>query len=184
MYPTKRMLHAFEAISRHDPLKLIFQNVLSELQRITQETAVLGQQVEERVIIVDAQESAQHVRYSPQIGEFHELHTTAVGKAILGSMTLKERDKRLGKSALKRLTDNTLVDRDALEQDLARSKSRGWYIARGENIPDLCAVAVPVHINGQVFAIGLGGPFQRFITEIDRHADTLVSAVSRLKTLD
>ena len=88
MYPTKRMLHAFEAISRHDPLKLIFQNVLSELQRITQETAVLGQQVEERVIIVDAQESAQHVRYSPQIGEFHELHTTAVGKAILCSMTV------------------------------------------------------------------------------------------------
>jgi len=184
MYPTKRMLHAFESISRHDPLKLIFQSVLSELQSITQETAVLGQQVDERVIILDAQESPQRVRYSPQIGEFHELYSTAIGKAILGSMTKKDRDRLLGKARLERLTDTTLIDRDALEEELTRSKSRGWYVARGENIPDLCAVAVPVHVNGQVFAVGLGGPFQRFITEIDRHAKVLMAAVSRLEGLD
>lgn len=184
MYPTKRMLHAFEAISRHDPLKLIFQNALTTLQSRTGETAVLGQQVDERVIILDAQESSQRVRYTPQIGEFHEFHSTAIGKAILGAMTRKERDKVFAKASMERFTETTLADREELEQDLERSKKRGWYMARGENIPDLCAVAVPVKVNSQIFALGLGGPFHRFITEIDRHAQALIEVAAELEVLE
>jgi IclR family acetate operon transcriptional repressor len=184
MYPTKRMLHSLEAISRHDPLKLIFQDALTELQSRSQETAVLGQQVDERVAILDAQESPQRVRYSPEIGEFHEFHSTAIGKAILGAMTKKERGKILSKIQLERFTDKTVIDRDALEEELERSRVRGWYVTKGENIPDLCAVAVPVRINGQVFAIALGGPFHRFITEVHSHAMALMEVVSRLEVLD
>lgn len=184
IYPTKRMLHVFDAISVHDPLKLIFAHALSELRSTTQETAVLGQQVDNRVIILDLQESPQRVRYTPQIGEFHELHSTAIGKAILGSLTKKERDAVLKKIGLDRFTDNTIIDRGELELELDRSRKRGWYVARGENIPDLCAVAAPVQINGQVFALGLGGPFHRFITEIDRHGAALVEVAGRLEKLD
>jgi DNA-binding IclR family transcriptional regulator len=181
MYPTKRMLHAFESISLHDPLKLIFLDALSELQARTAETSVLAHQVDDRVLILDAQESSQSVRYSPQIGDFHAFHSTAVGKAILGGMAQKDRDKLLAKLEFQRFTDNTLMDRNALMADLERGRSRGWYLTRGENIPDLCAIAVPVQINGQVFALGLGGPFHRFITEVDRHAEVLLGIVKGLQ---
>ena len=180
VYPTTRMLHSFKAINRHDPLKLIFQNALSDLQSATGETAVLGQPVDDRVIILDAQDADHSVRYSPQIGEFHELHSTAIGKAILGVMDKKERDKILQKLELTQFTENTLIDREALEADLDRSRNRGWFVARGEKDPDLCAVAVPVPLNGQVFAIAIGGPFQRVITEVDRHAEALMKIASTL----
>lgn len=184
LYPTKRMSHLFEAITRHDPLKLIFQSALNELQETTGETAVLAQQAEERVIILDAQESTERVRYSPQIGEFHEFHSTAVGKAILGAISENERNKVFGLLTLERFTDATIFDRGALEEELARGRERGWHVSRGENIPDLCAVGASVIINGQIFALGLGGPFHRFITEVDRHAAALVKVVADLEQLN
>ena len=183
LYPTKRMLHMMEQISHHDPLKLIFQSALSTLQDTTRETAVLAQQVEDKVIILDAQESLEMVRYSPQIGTFHELHSTAVGKALLGAMEPADRAKLLDSLILERFTETTL-NREKLEEELERSADRGWHVTRGENNPDLCAVAAPVSINGQVFALGLGGPFHRFITEIDRHAQALTSIIGELETLD
>jgi len=179
-YPTKRMLYAFEKIAQHDPLKMIFQDMLIELQARTLETAILAQQVDQRMLILDAQESSQKVRYTPDIGEFHDLHSTAAGKAILGAMDPEERHQFIETLALEKLTDITVIDREALETELERSAARGWYVTRGENIPDLCAVAVPVRVKGQVFAVGLGGPFHRFITEIDRHAETLMEVVSQL----
>lgn len=184
VYPTRRMLLAAERIAEHDPLKLIFQDTLVDLQSRTGETAILAQQVDKRILVLDAQESSHKVRYSPDIGEFHELHSTAAGKAILGAMPAEERHAFIDTLVLEKLTDITLSDRKALEEELERSATRGWYVTRGENIPDLCAVAVPVHVKGQVFAVGLGGPFHRFITEVDRHAETLIDVVSRLQDED
>ena len=44
---------------------------------------------------------------------------------------------------------------------------------RGEHVEDVMAVAVPVHVHGEVCAIGVAGPIQRLDTRIEKHLKAL-----------
>jgi IclR family pca regulon transcriptional regulator len=52
-----------------------------------------------------------------------------------------------------RLTERTLVSPEALKENLALVRQRGFADSYGEMIPELCAVSAPIHQNdGQVIA--------------------------------
>lgn len=60
-------------------------------------------------------------------------------------------------------------------------RARGWYVTRGENVADVMAVAPPVAINDEMFAIAVAGPPQHMTRHLDRHAAALVAVRQTLE---
>jgi hypothetical protein len=52
----------------------------------------------------------------------------------------------------------------------------------GENVPDVSAIATPVDLNGEVYALVVTRPIHRMKNELDRHVRALLGARGRLES--
>lgn len=104
-------------------------------------------------------------------------HSTAVGKAILAHLPDAQRKTRLAALLpLPAITSATIVDPQALDLELARTRERGYALENEENTPGVHAVAVPVlDARGlPVAALVLSGPADRIdLSRADRMAARL-----------
>lgn len=180
-YPTKRLLENARLIVAHDPLADRLAPVLAGLRDGTGETVIFGKRVEDRVVYLDVLEGVHTVRYTARVGDLKLLHSSAIGKALLGALGDAERRSLLAGLELVRVTPATLTSRRALAADLAAGRARGWYVTRGENVADVMAVATPVVMNEEVFAVAVAGPIQRMTPRLERHAGALVAARQKLE---
>jgi DNA-binding IclR family transcriptional regulator len=131
---------------------------LSELVDLLQETATVSVPGEHEAVTLDFVQSPLTVRSVAEIGRTSVAHATAVGKVFLaqgGTLTA---------APLTAFTRRTVVDRAALEVEVAKVRERGWAQALGEREADMNAVAVPVlDRTGKLVAIlGVQGPSARF----------------------
>jgi len=182
-YPTRRMLKSAEIIDARDPVLTVLHPVLAELRDSTGESVLLGQHAEHHVMVLDVVESTQAVRYTAEPGALRHLHSSAIGKALLGTMTPEERDRWLPPDPLPTFTPTTIATREKLEAELARSKTRGWYSSLGESVAELHSVAVPLAFSGGDFVLSVAGPATRFIPRQKEHAAALIGAVAKIQTL-
>lgn len=176
LYPTKRLLEQARVITAHDPLLDRLEGALVALRDRSGETVLLAKLSRDRAVYLDVLEGPQTVRYAARVGDLKPLHSSAVGKALLGTVDDAERRRLLGRLDLVRVTPTTVTSRRALTADLAAGHARGWYVTRGENVPDVMAVAVPVTLNDEVFAIAVAGPMHRMAPRADRHGALLIEA--------
>jgi IclR family transcriptional regulator, acetate operon repressor len=114
------------------------------------------------VVYVDKVESSSPVRMYSRIGIRRPLYCTAVGKALLE----RHEDDLLPAvvaDGLQRLTPHTLVTEQALREDLARIRRRGYALDDGENEPGIrCVAAAVTGSSGTAFAaLSVSGPAGR-----------------------
>ncbi len=106
-------------------------------------------------------------------------HATAIGKAILGSLSTEARDDYFSRHPLESLTPNTITERDQLEQEL--HGRAGLTIDAQEYAPGIHCLAMPVLTSHFVGSLGLlrrvEGPASRFD---EAATDELARAVDRL----
>lgn len=93
-------------------------------------------------------------------------YCTGVGKAALAFQEPATIEKVIRQGLLP-YTPNTLTDPDALRQDLADTRERGYSIDEGEHQPSIRCVAAPIrNASGRVFAaISVTGPMERVTRE-------------------
>jgi DNA-binding IclR family transcriptional regulator len=144
---------------------------LEELAGCLGETATLSVPGEHEAFTLDFAQSPLSVRSVAEVGRTSVAHATAVGKVFLaygGSLPSEH---------LKAYTERTIVDRAALEAELAAIRDRGWAQAIGEREEDLTAVAVPLLArSGKLAAIlGVQGPAVRFSARAMRTAVELLA---------
>lgn len=173
-YPTLRWLEKARAIAEHDPLLARVAPLLETLAAATGETVVLGKRLEQMVVYLNVIESRHSIRYSAQVGDLKPLYSSSIGKALLGAMPAAERNALLDRIKLTRITPNTITRRSALHKDLAAGLARGWAMTRGENVPDVHAVAAPFHIAGETYAVAVAGPAQRIDANLQAHVKHLL----------
>jgi IclR family acetate operon transcriptional repressor len=173
-YPTLRWLQKARAVADHDPVLERVSALLEGLRTASGETVVLAKRSGNMVIYLDVLESSNPIRYSAQAGEHKPLYSSAAGKALLGGMDATRRETLLATLKLTRVTPNTIVRRELLEKDLAAGARRGWYMTRGENVVDVHAIAAPVHIDGELYAIVLAGPAHRFEAGLKNYVAALL----------
>jgi IclR family transcriptional regulator, acetate operon repressor len=162
-YPTQRLLHVAREICGEDPLMLTFQPLLSALRDATGETAALATLAGNRVVYLDVMESRQKIRYSDEPGGFMNV-TSAAGKAILGALTPAARRKVLDScDPLPPSTDGSIIDRAVLEREVEEGIKKGWHRSKGENVEDVGGLARGFLINGEAFALVIGGPKVRLL---------------------
>ncbi len=167
-YPTSRWLEAARSIARHDPVVRRMRPVLEDLRDRTSETLSLTKRSRAHVLYLDVVDSKQVVRYTAVVGERRALHCSASGQALLGGMDPDERERVIRSLRLDRRTDLTPTNRQALEAKINAGMERGWFSVAGEYDAETAAVAVPVRMYGDVYAVVIAAPRQRLEPALDK----------------
>lgn len=102
-----------------------------------------------------------------RIGIRLALHATAAGKVLLAFEDDEVRGAILDQVGLPALTQKTITSRKVLNQQLAKIRGSGVSTARGETVPGLAAMAVPVFGEKEriVAAIGTVAPEQHLLAD-------------------
>ena len=160
-YPTRRLLDVGAVIAAYDPLVERLIPSLEDLQAKTEETVILGHRQDDEIVYLHVLESPQTIRYAASPGDRKPLHSSALGKAFLGLLDeaalvafLEERD-------LARVTASTITEAAELQADLRRSNRRGYFVTRGENVPDVTAVARTMAVETDMVGVCVAGPTHR-----------------------
>lgn len=181
-YPTSRLLAMAQQIAKADPVLDRVYPSLVELRDATQETVVFAKlATDRRVVYLEALDSPHPIRYTATAGEFKPLHANSLGKALLSTLADAERRALLRKAPLTRYTERTITDPDALDEELAMSRQRGWFCNLGESIAEVGAVAWPLTLAGEHYAISVGAPVYRIEPNQAAYAGILRAACTALE---
>lgn len=103
-------------------------------------------------VIIYEEEGEQAISLDTFIGRRVPMHCTALGKAMMSRMHRQEVLNIIETHGLPRVTEETVTDEDEFLERLEAVADRGYAIVRGERIPELGCIAVPVGNSDQ----GLG----------------------------
>src|SRR5712692_5743425 len=117
---------------------------LQELNRHTRETAHLTVRHGLSAVYVEKLDSPEPLRIHSRIGASVPLYCTAVGKVMLAYMPDEEREKILPQLGLKRLTPNTVRNRQELEGELYRVRKNGYACDLEEHELHIRCIAAPI----------------------------------------
>lgn len=118
------------------------------------------------VVCMAQVQSQQMVRAISKPGVGAEMHRSAAGKMILAHMNEEEVAAIITRKGMARYTDHTIITQEALTQELARIRERGFSVDNEEFFVGLRCIAAPIYDEtGSVYAaVSIAGPANR-ITE-------------------
>lgn len=174
IYPTRKMYEVASAIAAGEPWLNRMMPRLERLRDLTGETAILGKEQGEAVIYLAVLEGRHNIRYTARPGDLKPLHSSSIGKALLAAKPPKARGEAIAKLRLDAMTENTIVDRGRLAEEIELTASRGYSITRGENVVDVMAVASTVKFGGDVYGIAVAGPMHRMAEQVDLQRSRLI----------
>jgi IclR family acetate operon transcriptional repressor len=169
-----RVLAQFDVRERARPLLARLVAETGETATLSVPTTAAGE-----VITVDFVPAPSSVVSMARVGRPSVPHATAAGKVMLAFTGAGETSTL----ELTRFTERTIVDPQALAQELTAVRARGYAEAVGEREPDLGAIAAPVLGRGGELAaiIGIQGPASRLPAATRRALrDPLLRAAAEL----
>jgi DNA-binding IclR family transcriptional regulator len=181
LYPTRRLFEVASAIALGEPWMARIEPALVGLGDQTQETVILGKRQGNRVVYLSVIEGSQSIRYSSQAGALKPLHSSSIGKALLGALDPAEATELLKQLPLERVTEATITDRNALLAD--RGRKQGYFITAGENVADVMAIAATVRLGSEVYGIAVAGPIHRMESALTPHVAALVATCAAIAEL-
>lgn len=184
VYPTKRLLMVAQQIAQNDPVLERISPVLTALQRDTEETVILGKRQGNSVTYLEVIESRQTIRYAADPGDVKPLHSSAIGKAMLGVLPDADLAKLIRKLPLPAVTSSTIKDAADLLRDIELSKARGFFVTRGENVPDVMAISICRVVGEEPYGVAVAGPIGRLEALSDAVVAALLEAGDALQRID
>ncbi len=167
-------------------LRQVADPFLQKLARTTGSTACLALIADDNVFIVGRHEGDQQVGLTIRIGQRYRYTHGAHGKAIVAFLTSEEREKILAQKDLYFHGDPDALDRQRLDEELARCRVEGYAEDVGEMSPRINTVAAPIFSSagrpiGAVIVVGLFprslvGEFGAMAAEAGRDISGLLGA--------
>jgi len=174
-YLTKRLKHDTDLIFTFNPLPNWIIPALENMRDVADETVLLARLVNTNAVYVEVFESAQSIRYIAQVGDLRPLYASAAGKALLGAKNDEACNALIAQLRMDQRNPNTIADPAQLRCDLTRSRQRGWYCTKGEFLPDVTALAVPLKINDETYSAVIAGPSERMQRRFDMHVELVLN---------
>lgn len=184
IYPTRKLLNMARLIMAGEAWIEQVEPVLMALRDATGETVILAKRQHNKVVYLAVYEGTQTIRYSSAVGDLKPLHSSSIGKALLGAMDAKERKKLVAKLSLGAVTESTITDRDVLIENVERAHQDGFAVTRGENVADVMAVARPILLGREHYGVALAGPYYRIEKRLESLLGQLREACSVIETSD
>lgn len=149
------LMHAGPAAARHALLEQLVEKI--------GETCNLTMLSGNDVIYVDRVETEWPLRVHLQPGSHVPLHCSASGKLLLSFLPKQQRERMIDAMPLRAYSARTITDRDALCEELRRTRKNMLAINDGEHLQGLIAIAVPVMLrrNRACAAIAVQAPVGR-----------------------
>lgn len=140
------------------------RNKVDKLAETTGEVATLGCEEDGYRVMLYWTEPTDAIFNNAPTGEYTRMHWTALGKALLSQKSAAEIDDIVDRRGLPQATEHTIVDRDALVEEIESIRSRGYAVENEERVKGVKAVAVPVETNEEMpdTAISVAGPKHDF----------------------
>ena len=137
--------------------------VLRRLMEVTGETANLGILDGNAVLFLNQAETHETIRAFFPPGTRSPLHASGIGKALLAHMRSFELRQLMREMQLSRFTPMTLSEPQALLDDLALIRARGYSLDNEERSLGMRCIAAPVFdLAGEAAAgISVSGPLSR-----------------------
>jgi IclR family KDG regulon transcriptional repressor len=154
---------------------------LEELVRETEETAHLAIMEQGTIVYIDKVDTPHTLIMRSKIGYRISAHCTALGKAILATLSDAKTDVILQNEGMPRFTPNTITDPLALKEHLRRVKSQGFAIDDEEHEEGIrcAAAAIRDHTGSVAGAISVSGPTVRISRQRVEEIGVLVRDVCR-----
>ena len=153
---------------------------IQELHRETRETISLYVLEGNERVCVERLESTQNVRIVARLGRRVPLYAGSAGKVFLAFLSPARRDAILKATPPTPITASTIVDIEALMQELKRIRGKGYAVSFGEWVAEASGVAAPIFdARGEIAAaLTISGPGQRFTEDVVQHYVTDVTRVA------
>lgn len=137
------VLELAEGVDLRGVMARVSRPVLQDLARRFQRTVHLAV-FEADMVTYLAKENAGRNSILTIEGTQLEAYCSGLGKALLAHLPEPERERYLSEGPFVRLTPTTIIEPEALREELARIRERGYAIDDGEVQPNLHCVAVPL----------------------------------------
>ncbi|MBN1994440.1 MAG: IclR family transcriptional regulator [Anaerolineae bacterium] len=136
---------------------------LRQLVDEVQETVNMAVLDNHEVIIIDRVGSKHLVNVYRPVGSRLPAYCTSTGKAMLAFLPPEQLETILAASTWERYTEHTLLAPEALKENLALIRERGFSDSDGEMIPELRDVSAPIrqHDGQVVAAVNISAPVHR-----------------------
>ena len=133
---------------------------LTEMVKITDETAFLCIQDGDEAICLDRVESDQNIQiFTLRIGGRQPLHCGAAPRALLPSLNEEALISYVHRTGLPKFTPRTIDKLDRLREDIALTHRQGYVVSNEDVTSGVAAVGAPVrdHSGKIIAAISLSG---------------------------
>ncbi|MEF8852379.1 MAG: IclR family transcriptional regulator [Haloarculaceae archaeon] len=140
----------------------VTRDEVDELAAETGEVANLGVEEEGKRVLLHQAEGTNAVYDNAPIGEYTNMHWTALGKAILAHLPEGYAGDVIDVHGLPDRQESTITDRDELAEEFARVRDRKYAIEDEERRLGIRSVAVPILVEDSVVgALSVSGPKER-----------------------
>jgi DNA-binding IclR family transcriptional regulator len=134
---------AFAIFGRLD-IPAIATPIMRDLSERLRESVHVGMLDGANVRFVAAVEGPAAVRVASRLGRTLPAHCTSTGKALLAQLTESELHQLLPHEQLHGVTPHSIAGRSELEEELSRTRRRGYAVNREESEEGVASVAVPI----------------------------------------
>lgn len=117
---------------------------LRELVREYRETASLAFLFDNHIEVIAVVESPQMVRMGNTVGRILQPHASSLGKCITAYQREDRREHLIRSYGIMAITPHTIVDEQALHQELEQIRARGYGLDREETCPDGFCFGAPI----------------------------------------
>lgn len=136
---------------------------IDDLAESSGEVANLGVAENGQRVIIYQSEGSEAVYDNALVGEYTNMHWTALGKAILAEAPENHVSEIVKHYDLPKATENTITDSEKLFEELERVRENGYALEDEERRVGIRSVAIPIMVeNNVVGAVSLSGPKERF----------------------
>jgi len=178
---TYKLLDVAMVVHAKNPLRRVALPYLEQLHKTFGETVNLGVRQEDYVVYVEILECRRRCSLVPLVGSHAPIHASALGKAIGAWLPQEELRQLISRTGLRRFTNSTITTEDALRDELACTRERGYAIDQAEEEPGSYCVAVPIYRprNQLVCAISVSAPIDRMSGERVARFGQILTVASR-----
>lgn len=159
-------------------IREIARPVMLQVNQQTQETVTLNTVVGNDRMVLEVVDTPSPLMSMARLGQHQPLFLGAAGRVIMAYMEPGELDKVLKANA------PADFDRTALDRELSRFRRQGFGLTRGQRVPGLTAIAVPIFdISGRVpHSLALTGPSVRVDPRDSELAEIMIAAGRDIST--
>src|SRR5690625_417088 len=122
-------------------------------------------------VYVDTIDSSKPLRLVVKVGARAPLYAGSAPKLLLSSKSDEELDQYLNEIELKKITPNTLMNKEEVKQEIKKIQEKGYSISYSEHFKDTVGLSYPIydHEGNMVAAIGVSMPVIDFSKDKEVH---------------